>query len=172
MKNLVITLLGADRPGLVEAVAEVMAAQGGNWLESRMARLAGKFAGILRVELPAEEVATAVAALARLESRGLKILAEVSIPETPSTGQRTMELEVVGLDRPGIVRDISQLLAQHTVNVDELTTDRSSAPMSGETLFRATARLHVPAGTDVVAVRAGLERLAGHLMVEIRFADA
>ena len=49
MTDLVLTLIGPDRPGLVEAVAEVVAAHGGNWLESRMARLAGKFAGILRI---------------------------------------------------------------------------------------------------------------------------
>ena len=52
MTDLVLTLIGSDRPGLVEAVAEVIAGHGGNWLESRMAHLAGKFAGILRVEIP------------------------------------------------------------------------------------------------------------------------
>jgi glycine cleavage system regulatory protein len=77
----------------------------------------------------------------------------------------------VGLDRPGIVREISQLLARHAINVEELSTDRISAPMSGEMLFRAQARVHVPGGADLTAVRAGLERLANDLMVEIKLAD-
>src|SRR6187455_3077209 len=76
MTNLVLTLLGPDRPGLVELVASVIAAHGGNWLESRMSHLAGKFAGILRAELPPDRLEAALAALAALEARGLKVIAE------------------------------------------------------------------------------------------------
>jgi glycine cleavage system regulatory protein len=83
-----------------------------------------------------------------------------------------MDLELVGLDRPGIVREISQLLAQHGVNVEELTTDRSSAPMSGEMLFHARARVHVPGDADLGRLRAGLERLANDLVVEIHLAES
>jgi glycine cleavage system regulatory protein len=169
MTSLVLTLLGPDRPGLVEAVADVIAGSGGNWLESRMAHLAGKFAGVLRAEVPAGQVESVIQALRRLESRGLKILAEVAgASPQPLADQRAMNLELVGLDRPGIVREISQLLAQQAVNVEELTTDRSSAPMSGEMMFHARARVHVPATTDLTRLRDGLERLANDLVVEIR----
>jgi glycine cleavage system regulatory protein len=172
MTSLVVTLIGPDRPGLVEAVAEVIASHGGNWLESRMAHLAGKFAGLLRAEVPAERAREVVAALGRLEERGLRVIAEVAAPASADrAARRPMELEVVGLDRPGIVREISQLLARHEVNVEELRTDRTSAPMSGEMLFRAQARVNVPAATDLGAVRSGLERLANDLLVEIRLAD-
>jgi glycine cleavage system regulatory protein len=172
MTSLVLTLLGPDRPGLVEAVADVIAASGGNWLESRMAHLAGKFAGVLRAEVPAAKVATVVQALTRLESRGLKIVAEEAPGKEGPRDQRAMDLELVGLDRPGIVREISQLLSQHGVNVEELTTDRSSAPMSGEMLFRARARVHVPGDADLPRLRSGLERLANDLVVEIRLAES
>jgi glycine cleavage system regulatory protein len=169
MTSLVLTLLGPDRPGLVEAVADVIAANGGNWLESRMAHLAGKFAGVLRAEVPAEKVDGVVQALGRLESRGLKIVTEVAgAAAEPAADQRAMNLELVGLDRPGIVREISQLLAQQGVNVEELTTDRSSAPMSGEMLFHARARVHIPSSLDLARLRGGLERLANDLVVEIR----
>jgi len=169
MTSLVLTLLGPDRPGLVEAVADVIAANGGNWLESRMAHLAGKFAGVLRADVPADKVDSVIQGLRRLETRGLKIVAEASGGggDEP-TDQQAMNLEVVGLDRPGIVREISQLLAQQGVNVEELTTDRSSAPMSGEMLFHARARVHVPTSADLGRLRSGLERLANDLVVEIR----
>jgi glycine cleavage system regulatory protein len=169
--SLVLTVIGPDRPGLIEAVAEVIAAHGGNWLESRMAHLAGKFAGVLRAEVPAERVHAAVEALARLEERGLRVVAEVASAGPVPPDRRPMELEVVGLDRAGIVREISQLLARHAVNVEDLRTDRTSAPMSGEMLFRAVALVHVPGTADLPALQAGLERLANELAVEIRLAE-
>jgi len=169
MTDLVLTLIGTDRPGLVEAVAGIVAAHGGNWLESRMSQLAGKFAGILRAELPLDRVEEAVTALRALEARGLRVVVEaVPRQERAAAPQQTMDLEVLGLDRPGIVREIAQHLAASGVNVEELKTDRTSAPMSGETLFEARAHIHVPAGTDVAKLRATLERAASDLMVELK----
>jgi len=172
MTDLVLTLLGPDRPGLVELVAGVIAAHGGNWLESRMSHLAGKFAGILRAELPAERVAAATAALAALEGRGLKVIVETAARTEAAPAERSMDLELVGLDRPGIVREISQLLAGNGVNVEELTTNRVSAPMSAEMLFEARAHVRVAPGTDVGKLRAELERLASDLVVEVKLTPA
>lgn len=173
MTDVVLTLIGPDRPGLVEAVAEIIAAHGGNWLESRMTHLAGMFAGILRAELPPEKSAAALKALGGLEARGLRVVAE-AVPRTAAgaaAGARSMELELIGLDRPGIVREISQLLAASGVNVEELTTNRQSAPMSGEMLFRAHAHIHLPASADAAALRVALERLASDLMVEVKLEE-
>ena len=172
MTDLVLTLLGPDRPGLVELVAGVIAAHGGNWLESRMSHLAGKFAGILRAELPAERVAAATAALAALEARGLKVIVETAARGPAAPAERSMDLELVGLDRPGIVREISQLLAGNGVNVEELTTNRVSAPMSAEMLFEAHAQVRVAPDTDVAKLRADLERLASDLVVEVKLTPA
>jgi glycine cleavage system regulatory protein len=172
MADLVLTLIGPDRPGLVEAVAEIIAAQGGNWLESRMARLAGKFAGILRVEIPRDNAQAVLTALAELEQRGLKVVGESSGTEAGEVAPgRTLDLELVGLDRPGIVREISQLLAGNGANVEELATDRTSAPMSGEMLFSAKARVRLPAGADLTALRAALDRLASDMMIELRLSE-
>lgn len=171
MTDLVLTLIGPDRPGLVEAVAEVVANHGGNWLESRMAHLAGKFAGILRVEIAEEKTQALLASLASLGARGLKITAEPSSEASLLLTGRALELELVGLDRPGIVREISQLLASSGANVEELATDRTSAPMSGEMLFSAKARVHLPKDADLGMLRVALERLASDLVVEIRLVE-
>jgi glycine cleavage system regulatory protein len=173
MTDIVLTLIGPDRPGLVEAVAGIITAHGGNWLESRMTHLAGKFAGILRAELPPDRADAALRALAGLEARGLRVVAEAAprAGEADAPPARAMELDLVGLDRPGIVREIAQLLAASGVNVEELTTDRRSAPMSAEMLFEAHARVHVPAGTDVAALRAALERVASDLVVEVKLEE-
>ena len=173
MNDVVLTLIGSDRPGLVEAVAAVIASHGGNWLESRMTRLAGKFAGILRAELPAGRTSDAVRALAALEARGLRVVVE-TVPRGESATAPApvrMHLELVGVDRPGIVREVSQLLATHAVNVEELVTDCVSAPMSGETLFEARADVTVPSSTDVNQLRAALARTATDLMVDVKLVE-
>jgi glycine cleavage system regulatory protein len=166
MQDLILTLIGPDRPGLVESLAKRVADHGGNWLESRMARLAGQFAGILRVEVPPERIPGLQAALAELQGQGLRVVAESGASaEEPDV--RAMELRLVGQDHPGIVRDISQVLLRHGVNIEELATDRESAPMAGGQLFRAKARLQVPAEADADLMREDVERIADDLMVEL-----
>src|SRR5688572_20464434 len=120
MTDLVITLIGTDRPGIVEAVAAAVADHGGNWLEGRLAHLAGKFAGILRIEVADERAPALQAALAGLERAGLKVVAEPGGAPAPAGPHRAMEVELLGLDRPGLVREISSLLARRGVNVEEL----------------------------------------------------
>jgi glycine cleavage system regulatory protein len=171
MKDLVLTLIGPDRPGLVESLAKRVAAHGGNWLESRMAQLGGQFAGILRIEVPPEAIPALRAALAELEAEGLRVVAEGGAG-TAAAPVRAMELQLVGQDHPGIVRDVSGVLHQHGVNIEELTTDNLSAPMSGGQLFSARARLGVPAGVDTEGLRRDLEKIADDLMVDLTLAQA
>ncbi len=170
MSDLVLTLIGPDRPGIVEAIAEPIARLGGNWLESRMAHLAGKFAGILRIEVPAGQEAALTSALRGLEASGLKLTIETGPAAAAEAGARTFLLDLMGLDRPGIVREISHALAERGVNIEELTTDRTTAAMSGELLFRSKARVSVPPRTDPDRLRERLEQLAGDLMVQITLA--
>jgi glycine cleavage system regulatory protein len=165
MASLILTVIGPDRPGLVRALAGAVAARDGSWLESRMARLAGQFAGIVLVEAPdslAED-------LHKLESEGLRITVQSATTraQIPSASPR-LALEVVGNDRPGIVRDVSQVLAASLVNIEELTTHVVSGSFSGETLFRVTAFVRAPDAAAVDAVRAGLEQLGNELMVDIQ----
>ena len=168
---LVLTLVGADRPGLVEKVAAVVAAHAGNWLESRLCRLGGQFAGIVRIHSPAERRAALTAALRGLAAEGLTVeVYEDTVPAAvPASPARAARLELVGQDRPGIVRQIAAALAARGVNVEELATECVSAPMSGETLFKAQARLRLPEGGDVAALRAELEHIAADLLVDLHF---
>ncbi len=171
-RALVMTVIGRDRPGLVETIANLVTEHGGNWLESRMARLGGQFAGILRIQLPPEKEAALLAALEGLEQRGLSVMAHPDVAPSASGGVAAYNLELVGQDRPGIVRQIAGALADFGVNVEELDTECGSAAMSGETMFKARARLSIPAGADVESIRQTLERIAADLIVEITLAQA
>jgi glycine cleavage system regulatory protein len=170
MIDLVLTLIGTDQPGIVDSVAQAVEAHGGNWLDSRMAHLAGKFAGVLCVEVAEDQVEALEAALGRLGSEGLRIVVERSAPADVSH-QDVVTIELLGVDRPGLVHEISALLAARRVNVEELATERTVAAHSGDRLFHADMRVVVPETVDVTMLREGLERLAADLMVEIRLAE-
>lgn len=164
--RLVLTVIGRDRPGLVSAVSETVAAGGGNWLDTRMASLAGQFAGILLVEVAAEQADALVAALRKLETQGLRLLIERS-DEAPPQGERMLTLDLIGLDRPGIVRDISRALAEHQVSIVELESEQLTASFSGEAMFKAHALLELPAGLDLERLRRSIEDIASELMVDL-----
>jgi len=163
---LVLTVIGSDRPGLVELVSRIVASHGGNWLESRMSRLGGEFAGIIRVEISASSEAALARDLASLASQGLTVVSHSGGAEPPPA-RRFAALDLVGHDRPGIVRDISQALARAGANVEELTTSCESAPMSGEPLFKAAVKIGLPEGCDLSNIRRELEQIASNLLVDI-----
>ena len=166
---LVMTIISPDRTGIVESVARAVAEHGGNWLESRMCRLGGEFAGILRVEVPAEKKSALLAALQKIS--GLNVVVQPGQPASVSASGRQTKLEIVGSDRPGIVREITSALARANVNVEEFSSEVVSAPMSGETLFKASVRLQLPERCDLAALKKDLEKIAADLLVDVSFAE-
>jgi glycine cleavage system regulatory protein len=168
MISLVMTILGPDRPGVVESLARLVTECGANWLESRMAHLAGQFAGIVHVEVEPEHADNLIAALRQLDDQGLTVIVQKDSGEPLAAAFAPLVLDVMGNDRPGIVHEVSRVLADRQVNVEEFLTACVSAPMSGGKLFRATARLRLPAGLSVHQLQQALEQIAHDLMVDIR----
>jgi glycine cleavage system regulatory protein len=164
--SIVMTVLGNDRPGLVNSLADTVASHGGNWLESRMARLAGQFAGIVRIECPAATVDALVEELQTPDSSGLTVLAVREATATPAP-RRTLVVDVVGNDRPGIVRELSSAVASAGGNIEELTTGLESAPMSGQPMFRARGVISIPENSEPAALTAAIESLGNDLTVDI-----
>jgi glycine cleavage system regulatory protein len=169
-RTLVMTVMGKDRTGLVESLARLIADHGGNWLESRMCRLGGEFAGILRASAPEDKAQALVKSLEELHSKGLTVTIQrdEALPFPGPT--RTATLSVVGHDRPGIIYQLSAALANQSINVEELETECSSAPMSGEMIFKAIAKLKIPEGCTISELRKELEDIGSELMVDISFA--
>lgn len=165
-QELVLTIVARDKPGIVQAVAQAVAGHGGNWMDSSMVRLGGEFAGIVRVALPAEQADAFEATLAGLASQGLIITSHRAQAAGEVTGT-VAHLTLSGVDHPGIVRDVSTALASCGVSIEELHTEQFPGSMSGESMFQATARIVIPAGDDVEALRERLEMLAQDIMVEI-----
>ena len=166
---LVLTAIGDDRPGLVEELATAISAHGGNWLEASMAQLSGKFAGIVKVAVAADQTEALKAALIAL--KGLKVGVETAGMAKSALAGRHLTLNLVGHDRIGIVREVSQVLARHAVNVEELETHTSSAPMSAEILFHCEAALTAKPDFNARELKAALERLSDDLMVDISLGE-
>ena len=162
--SLVITLIGTDRPGIVARVAALAADSGASWQQSKMARLGGKFAGIVRLDVPGESLEALERSLGQMQSEGLRLTIERGAPQVDL---RCISLELVGCDRCGIVRDVSSALARHGVGIHEFDTEVASASMSGEQLFRMHAEILLPEDTVLAALRADLEAIADELMVDL-----
>lgn len=165
---LIVTISGEDRPGLVGELAEVVAAHGGNWEHCRMADLSGRFTGLLQVRVAAADEPGLEKAI-----RGLKGL-EVTVAKGRTVvvaNAKHFHLEVVGSDHPGIVRDIFKVVAAAGVNVEELSTSTVSAPESGGMLFKARARLAVPADADMPAVLREVEAIAQDILVDVQVTE-
>lgn len=164
---LVLTVIGDDKPGLVELLSDVIARHQGNWLESSMAQLAGKFSGILKVSVDEQSAEALIADLKRLD-KNLKLVIEKVQQGSESLAVKTVMLSLVGNDHPGIIREISHVLAPQGLNVEHLVSECVPAPMSGDMLFKARIKLSVPENLDLLNLQSNLEKLADDLIVDIQ----
>jgi len=170
--SFVMTLLGKDQPGIIEAISAVVASHGGNWQDSRMARLSGRFAGFICISAPESVAHDLENGLQNLAHEGLDLRIErVDEGEAESEVER-VTLDLIGQDRPGILREITAALASKGVNVIRLDTECTSAPMSGEMLFHAEADLLCPTGLSFESLSESLEQLGQDMMVEVNLAEA
>lgn len=165
--SLVFTFLGLDRPGLVERLADIVADHQGNWLESRMTQLAGQFAGIARVTVPESEVDELSNALLSLNIEGLTINIQPGQIKTAAPSPKICKLHILGNDRPGIVREVSRALKQQQINVVEMSSNITSAPMSGDALFEAYVSAEIPLGCNMDELEDSLDTIADELSVDI-----
>jgi glycine cleavage system regulatory protein len=167
----VLTVIGDDRVGLVETLADTVSTHGGNWEHSQMAELAGKFAGIVVVTVPADRATDLTEALCALDGL-LEISAHPGADLTAD--QRSwpqLTIDLIGNDHPGIVHEVSAVLSRHGLSIDAMTTEVRDAPMAGGMIFDAHVVARIPPSSDPAVVRADLEKLASELMVDISAAE-
>ncbi|HQR80502.1 MAG TPA: ACT domain-containing protein [Actinomycetota bacterium] len=170
MTRIVLTVIGDDRAGLVEALSEVISEHAGNWERSQMTELAGKFAGIVVVSVPDDRAERLRASLDSLDG-----LLDVSVHPVSDAGSPTVDapvfvIDLLGTDRPGIVREVSGVLHRHHLSIESIETQTRDAPMAGGRLFEAHVVVRLPQQADPAAVQADLEQLAAELLVDIAVA--
>ncbi len=164
----IVSIMSDDRTGLVETLSSIVSEHKGNWLESRMAHLAGKFAGIVHIQIASSHSDALQASLEALNTQGWMINIERRDTQVKHVNQADAQLSIVGNDRPGIVKEVSQVLAKLHVNVLELSTSFESAAMTAEALFKTEAHIQLPVNLDIQEVADQLEELSNDLMVEVQ----
>lgn len=167
-EHLILSVISDDKPGVVKALANAVSSHGGNWLESRLAQLAGKFAGVIRIAVAKDEKDALCDALAGLKSQGIRVVVDMVEDKAKAAGGKTAAFTAVGADRKGIVYEISQAFAHYNINMEELTTHYSSMPYSGEPMFEAEGTLSIPEDTDWDELMDQLDEIADSLAIDIK----
>ncbi|WCC80460.1 amino acid-binding protein [Cutibacterium equinum] len=170
MSQLLLTAVGADRAGLVSDLSEIVASHDGNWLESRMARLAGAFAGIVLVDIDEDEVEPLKVDLSHLEAKGLRVTVTDTTPHHDSD-EALLVVHLVGHDHPGIIHAVTATMARLGVTIDDLSTGLREAPMGDGILFEAQVQCRITNATTVEDLRSELESVTTEIMVDIDLVD-
>ena len=169
--SLVVTVIGPDRPGIVSLLSQRAQGHGANWTASHMASLAGQFAGMVHFEVPPENAEALGTALRGLESTGLRVLVATSEGTPVPAGQRLVTLELVGPDRPGIVRDLSGALAERGASIEDLHTEIVNGTGAAGHRFKVKAVLLVPAKLRNEELRRALESLTSEGLIDLALGD-
>lgn len=169
--DLVVTVMGPDRPGIVARLADVAHRHGGNWAGSRLSRVAGEFAGTVHLEVAPDRAEALTAALKELQTAGLQIAIAHSAGSGAAAGWRGVVLELVGADRAGIVSQLTGRLAERGVSIEQLHTEKLGTEQGRSARFKVHAQLLVPQAVSNETLRADLEGLATELMLDIALGD-
>jgi glycine cleavage system regulatory protein len=170
--RMILSAIGNDRPGLTQALADAVLSAGGNWLESHLSHLGGQFVGAVLVELEAARIGELEAAVQAVDERGLHVTV-VPAGDTPAqAGGDVVRIDLVGQDRPGIVREVTAALAPLGANIEDFVSVTENGAWSGEQLFRATAKVTLPAGTSLARVQEALEAISAEIIADLTFSKA
>jgi glycine cleavage system regulatory protein len=166
---LIVTVTCPDRPGIVERLTDVLVAHAGNWEESRMARLGGDFAGIVKISVPDDKAEALAAALRALADDQMTVAVKVTQPAAPEplAGYALCDLRLSGADHEGIVHTVAAYLASHGVNVEAMETEVVPAPVSASPLFQMQAQIKVPPQLPLAELNANLDRIGEELGVDL-----
>jgi glycine cleavage system transcriptional repressor len=169
MTQLIVTAVGLDRPGLVADLTRHVFEVGASLADSRMVNLRGHFALLALIEGSPESIASL---RRKLESNGAGMglrleLYEASRAPSRAPGGVPYRLKVYSNDQPGIAAQVTALLRQHSVNVEELETRIDSAPFAGTPLFVLEGVVTLPQGTSARKMRDALEALGEKIGCDI-----
>lgn len=171
MALMVLSVMGSDRPGLTKALAAAVLSANGNWLESHLSRLGGLYVGSVLVEVDAAGAEALRAAVSAVDVQGLEVRIAPALDGAAEAGE-ALTLTLAGLDRPGIVDQVTAVLSGLGANIETFRTFITAEPHSGAPLFNMEAALRLPSGLSAPDLAAALEAISAEIMVDIALAPA
>jgi glycine cleavage system regulatory protein len=171
MESLVFTIIGDDRPGLIETISTIVNTHSANWLGSSMAQLGGKFAGMIEVAGQPEQLSQLSASLMELTNIGLTVVIEKAVTSTEHHRQETQTISLFGLDRPGIIQEISKALAARDFNILDLKTEITRAAMTGDPMFDGQVLIEGCNDAQSEGLTEILDKLSIQLGIDIELID-
>jgi glycine cleavage system regulatory protein len=169
MIELVLTIIGRDRAGVVAELADVVRFHEANWKRSELAEISGTFAGVVVVDVDDEQADELLANLLILRQQGLHITAEQIEAPVEAPDAQQVRLRFTGDDRPGILHEISTTISGFGISISRMG---SALDTSGDVdQFEITTHLVVPADVDLDAVLDAVTTLAGNLGIDLHVED-
>lgn len=153
LKHLVISAITQDRSGIVNELSEIITDCQCNIEDSRMVVLGGSFAIIMMVTGSSAQIENLKAQQTKLETELKLVVNMQATVKTESATALPYKLEVVSLDQPGIVNEISDFIAARKINIAELHTETYSAPHTGSTMFKCEMTINVPSDIKIASFR-------------------
>ena len=163
----VLNVIAKDKPGIVQALSDVVLSCQGSWLESSLSRLGGQFAGIISVRVPDDNLNDFKKALSELLSTGIAVKIH-SFDEDYAVAGKPATLYIEANDREGIIEEISTALALKNVNVEKLVSVCESASMAGYDLFKAEIEVTLPKRFTVTKLETLMEKVSDDLVVTVK----
>ena len=168
-KYLVLSGMGPDKKGIAKSISQTVFNSGCNIEDSRMVKLGGEFAILVLVSGDEKAVKAFITRQEALESdTGLTL----SVRRTEAQPAESLEkflsfrIQVVGMDRTGIVFRVTNLLVRHGVNIGSLETESHHAPVTGTPIFRMSLVAEVPASVSVRSLREELGVLCDEMNMD------
>ncbi|WP_040523156.1 glycine cleavage system protein R [Aliiglaciecola lipolytica] len=164
MKPIILTLIGKDKPGLVESLAQKVYSLGGNWLSSNFSYMAGHFAGFVEVDIPEDNHQILID---YLHKHPHLTIHSVSADVDANQKSDIVEIDIMGNDKPGIVQELTSTLSRFNINIVKFESSCQSAPNWGSLLFKAHAIVAIPEGFHLDELSDALENIANDLVVDV-----
>ncbi|ABG41827.1 amino acid-binding ACT [Paraglaciecola sp. T6c] len=164
MKSLIFTLVGKDKRGLVDSLAQSVFKLGGNWLGSNLSYMAGHFAGFVEIQLPEEKKAALIEQFSTHPDLSINL---VEGDNNLAAHTQTVQIDIMGNDKPGIVQELTTILNRFNLNIVKFDSTCDSAPNWGGLLFKANALVAIEEGFDLDELSDALESIADDLVVDI-----
>jgi glycine cleavage system transcriptional repressor len=151
---LAIIASGDDKPGLVAQLSGKIADSGCNIEESRMAGLGNKFAVVMLVSGPWHALSKLETLLPTLgEQLGLNIVHERTHEKERKQQAIPYTVELVTLDRPGIVHGLSSFFTRNGINIQELQSSTYLASHTGTPMVSVIMTVGVPPNVHIATLR-------------------